>query len=78
MKTLKYNFHMFAVGYIALHREKFGVILRKKTQYVRISIILLLSETVYFGFECFSISKPSLFLKVKYKTSKCHNTVGIL
>lgn len=61
MKTLKYNFHMFAVGYIALQCVKFSFILRKTTQYVRISIILLLSETVYFGFECFAISKPSLF-----------------
>lgn len=78
MKTLKYNFHMFAVGYIALHCEKFSVILRKTTQYVRISIILLVSDTICFGFEFFAISKPLLFLKVKYKTSKCHNTVGIL
>lgn len=29
MKTLKYNFHVFAVDNIALHLAKFSIILRK-------------------------------------------------
>ena len=64
MKTLKYSFHMFAVGYIALQCVKFSVILRKTTQYVRISIILLLSDYIlglnalqYRNLRCFFESK---------------------
>lgn len=61
MKTLKYNFHMFAVGYIALQCVKFSVILRKTTQYVIIWLfccyqkpyILGLNALQYRNLRCF-------------------------